>query len=301
LNGILNIIKPPGMTSFDVVNFLKRKTGMRRVGHTGTLDPAAAGVMAVCFGKATGAVEFMSEDTKEYTGELTLGITTDTQDATGNILSENSNIPEDEEIITAFSLFTGELVQTPPMFSAVSVNGTRLYSLARKGIEIERPCRKITVFRLEITDIDRMSTADVVKVIFHLECSKGTYVRTLCCDIGSSLGCGGHMSFLVRTRSGVFSIEDAVTIEEINSMPSPEGFVEKLHNPECVFLGTRYICLDDILMRKFCNGVYCDMDAQSYSCGEILRVYDSEMRFVALGCIIGSGDKIVLKNRKLFI
>lgn len=216
MDGIINVLKPPGMSSHDVVYFIRRKMKIKKVGHTGTLDPNAAGVLPICIGQATKVSNYLLEDTKAYRAELTLGITTDTQDFYGAILSENPVECSEDEIREAMLSFMGEYNQLPPMYSALKVKGKKLYDYARQGIEIERESRRINIFNIDIICIKNH------KVIFDVECSKGTYIRTLCHDIGTKLGCGGIMSFLIRTKSGEFKLEDSFTLESIKAHENPE-------------------------------------------------------------------------------
>lgn len=208
MKGIVNILKPPGMTSHDVINFLRKSLLIRKIGHSGTLDPAAAGVLPVFIGKATKAIEFFEQDGKEYVAELTLGINTDTADLLGKITKTSLVNVELGKIEQTLKKFTGNIEQIPPMYSAVRHKGKRLYELARKGINVERKPRKITISSIKLLDYDGF------KVKFKVCCSKGTYIRTLCEDIGNELGCGGCLSCLVRIRSGVFTIDKSISLEE---------------------------------------------------------------------------------------
>ncbi|MDA8233960.1 MAG: tRNA pseudouridine(55) synthase TruB [Clostridia bacterium] len=215
MDGIINVHKPPGMTSHDVVSFIRRTFRQKRVGHTGTLDPGVAGVLPICLGKATRVAQFLTDQDKAYRGELTLGFTTDTLDGFGQFTGEKdaSRLTEDE-IRQALVGFIGEIEQIPPMVSAVRHQGKKLYELARAGVEVERRPRKVTIHSLEILEIEGLSTAHP-KVSFDVVCSKGTYIRTLCDDIGARLGVGGYMSHLVRTRSGPFTLATAHPLEII--------------------------------------------------------------------------------------
>lgn len=209
MNGIILIDKPQEWTSHDVVGKLRGILHERRIGHSGTLDPLATGLLVIFVGRATRAVEFAEADTKEYIAGLRLGISTDTQDITGRVISSGGAVPDEFQLRKALEKFKGELEQIPPMYSAIKVGGKKLYELARKGESIERRSRHITVF-----DLDIAGRADDDYVL-RVSCSKGTYVRTLCNDIGQALGCGGCMSSLRRTKAGVFSVEDAHTIAEV--------------------------------------------------------------------------------------
>lgn len=209
--GIINVLKPPGMTSHDVVGFIRKLTGIKRVGHAGTLDPAAAGVLPVFIGPATRLIEYAADEDKSYRVELTFGYSTDTGDDTGNVITQADErfSPSAARVIAVLQSFVGEIDQVPPMYSALKVGGKRLYELARDGIEVARSARRIV-----IKDIDLVSLKDNI-ALFDVTCSKGTYIRSLCLDIGERIGCPAVMSFLVRTRVGTFACEDAFAIEEI--------------------------------------------------------------------------------------
>lgn len=212
MNGVLNIYKPQNMTSHDVVAIIRRTLGTKKVGHTGTLDPMATGVLPICVGRATKIVDFIQNDKKTYHGQLTLGITTDTEDCWGNKLIEKKVELSDDAIRDAFQQFIGDIEQVPPMYSALKVNGKKLYELARAGKTVERKARVRTIYALEILKIN----GPVID--FSVTCSKGTYIRTLCKDIGDFLGVGGHMSALVRTATGKFNLDDAIHIEDAKAM-----------------------------------------------------------------------------------
>lgn len=214
VNGVINILKPPGMTSHDLVGYVRRLSGQRKTGHSGTLDPGAAGVLPVFMGKATKIIEFMPGD-KEYRAEITFGYTTDTQDIQGRLTSEKSAASLSLEQVDALAReFVGELEQVPPMVSAVRHQGKRLYELARQGLEVPRPARRITVFKLTVVSGRGWGTPHP-RAIIDLSCSAGTYIRTICHDLGERLGCGALMSFLLRTRVGNFSVNEASTLEEL--------------------------------------------------------------------------------------
>lgn len=210
MTGIIIVNKPEGWTSHDIVAKLRRILGERRIGHGGTLDPMAMGVLPVFVGRATRAVEFMENADKEYIAALRLGISTDTQDITGNVLSEKTANVSREELEAVLDKFRGDIEQLPPMYSAIKVDGKKLYEYARKGAEIERKTRKITIHELEIAG-QREDGDFLLRVV----CSKGTYIRALCSDIGDALGCGGAMSALVRSRAGAYRIGEAHRMEDI--------------------------------------------------------------------------------------
>jgi tRNA pseudouridine55 synthase len=209
VKGAINVLKPPGMTSHDVVNFLRRLLKIKKIGHSGTLDPVAAGVLPIFIGKATKAIEFFVDDDKEYIAEIRLGVTTDTGDFEGsitNICPQKVDRLKFQEILKDFR---GEVLQIPPMYSAVHYKGRKLYEYARQGIVVERKPRKVKIHSLDLLDYGEKA------VIVRISCSKGTYIRTLCEDIGKKLGCGACLSCLVRVRSGPFLIDNSATLEEI--------------------------------------------------------------------------------------
>lgn len=219
MNGILLIDKPEGWTSHDVVAKLRGILRERRIGHSGTLDPMATGLLVVFIGKATKAVEFAESAEKEYIAGLRLGVATATQDTTGEIIAQKAVTVTENELDAVLEKFTGEISQLPPMYSAIKINGQRLYKLARRGDEVERKARNIRIFKLERTSEFSSDTKLCVA------CSKGTYIRTLCHDIGEALGCGGAMSSLRRVRAGAFSVSDAYSIEQIEAL-AEKGEVE---------------------------------------------------------------------------
>ena len=220
MNGIVIVDKPQGWTSQDVTARLRRVFQTRRIGHGGTLDPMATGVLPVFVGRATRGVEFFEHARKEYVTRLRPGIVTDTQDMTGTILEEHAVQLDDEKIEDALSQFRGEILQIPPMYSAIKVNGQKLYDLARKGKTVEREPRPVTIF-----DLTYLGMEDGC-IRLRVSCSKGTYIRTLCHDIGARLGCGGCMESLRRTRAGEYDISQAVPLQQLLESASPEQFLQ---------------------------------------------------------------------------
>lgn len=217
-NGILNINKPEGWTSQDVVAKLRGRLHIRRVGHTGTLDPMATGVLPVCFGKATRIIEYYDDDFKTYEAEMKLGMVTDTLDITGTVLETKPVDVSEEDVIQAIDSFRGWITQIPPKYSALKVNGKPLYKYAREGVEVEIKSRKIYVEDIQPVEVNLREN----RILFRVTCSKGTYIRTICDDIGKKLGCGGTMTALQRTQSGCFRVEDARTLSEILEMTDEE-------------------------------------------------------------------------------
>lgn len=211
MDGVLNIYKPSGPTSHDIVDEVRRLFGQKRVGHAGTLDPMATGVLVICLGKATRIVEYLMGAEKEYRARLILGISTDSQDSTGEIVSESdASFVTREALENAAARFVGEIEQVPPMVSAIRHEGKRLYKIAREGKIVERKPRRVSVYSIKVVDFVPGPRAEAELVV---SCGSGTYIRTLCADIGDALGCGGHMSGLERTRVGGFRVEDSVTLK----------------------------------------------------------------------------------------
>ena len=219
MNGIVIIDKPAGWTSQDVVSKLRGVLQTRRIGHGGTLDPMATGVLPVFVGRATRGVEFFEHADKTYEAVLRLGVLTDTEDITGTVLERRQVAVTKEQLLSVLEQFKGQIQQIPPMYSAIKVNGQKLYDLARKGKEVERKSRQITIFRLECLDFD----GQTAKLLVH--CSKGTYIRTLCKDIGMALGCGGCMEQLRRVSAGAYDIAQAVSMEEIVNSSQPQQYL----------------------------------------------------------------------------
>ena len=239
MNGILLADKPRDWTSYDVTAKLKGLCHTRRIGHSGTLDPMATGLLVLFLGRATRAVPFAGDHDKRYLASLRPGLVTDTQDITGNLLENRSCQVTDRELEEALCMFRGSIEQIPPMYSAIRVNGRRLYEIARRGGEVERKARPVTIRSLELLGHDENGD-----FILDVRCSKGTYVRTLCHDIGQVLGCGACLSSLRRTEAGVFSVEQAHTIEQL-SEASVAGTIENyLLGIETLFPGMRSVTVD---------------------------------------------------------
>lgn len=213
MDGVINVHKPVGMTSSDVVVWVRKHLNTRKVGHTGTLDPEVNGVLPICVGRATRLAEYLTNQGKSYRAEITFGIVTDTQDAQGEILHSIKPEINEDDFLKILPQFMGSIQQIPPMYSAVRHQGKHLYDLARQGIEVERVPRTINIRRLEFFS---WQEGEYPKAIFEVDCSKGTYIRTLCQDLGDALGCGAHMSKLVRLRSGPFRLEESWTLEQIS-------------------------------------------------------------------------------------
>lgn len=275
MDGIVNVNKPLGITSHDVVYRLRRLLGIKKIGHTGTLDPDASGVLPMCVGKGTKLAEMLTATDKQYLAELTLGAFTDTQDASGEVLQRfRVNVTEDE-IREKIADFVGEISQVPPMFSAIKVNGKKLYELAREGKTVEREARTVTIKNIEVQKVD----LEAKTVTMLVDCSKGTYIRTLCNDIGAALGCGGYMSSLTRTKTGRFCIEKSFTLEQIEEMlqNGDQSFMVPVAEalPEY-----RRITLADKNAKKVRNGIRISVEGLTE--GETYRVFDESGEFLIL-------------------
>lgn len=275
MNGIVNVNKPLGITSHDVVYRLRRILNIKKIGHTGTLDPDAAGVLPMCVGKGTKLAELLTGADKQYLAELTLGAITDTQDASGEILERfDVNVCE-EDIIRVIQSFVGEIEQIPPMYSAVKIDGKKLYELAREGKTVERKSRRVTILNIEVRNIDlKNNTVEML-----IDCSKGTYIRTLCEDIGKTLGCGGYMSKLTRTRSGRFKLEDAYDLETIEQMAMSGNF-DFLTPVENAMPEYPKAILAERNAKKVRNGI--KISVQGLDIGETYRVFDEQGEFLVI-------------------
>lgn len=257
LCGIICVNKPQGFTSFDVIAKMRGILKMKRLGHAGTLDPMATGVLPVFAGRATKACDILPDHDKTYEAGFRLGITTDTQDVTGKVTKERPANVTIEQLENVLKNFRGEIMQIPPMYSAVSVGGKRLYELARQGKEIEREARAVTIYCLEITEFDQSSQSGTLKV----SCSKGTYIRTLINDIGELLGCGGIMTSLVRRLACGFTLSDCVTLEQLQEAANSGGsFTEFVKPIESVFKGLPELRLSPAQERMYRNGVKLDLN-----------------------------------------
>lgn len=227
LEGVLPVCKPVDFTSHDVVAKVRRMTGVRRIGHTGTLDPKVTGVLPLCIGRATRMVEYIQDLPKEYEAELTIGYATDTEDATGSVIERVQKVElTEEEVISAILSFQGVIEQVPPMYSAVKVDGRRLYELAREGKDVERKARRVEIYRIELLGMERSGEYPVIR--FRCLCSKGTYIRTLCADIGRKLGYPAVMSNLIRTSSGSITLDRCLTLERIAELSEKGELAEYL-------------------------------------------------------------------------
>lgn len=283
MNGIILVDKPQDWTSHDVVAKLRGVLHERRIGHSGTLDPLATGLLVVFVGRATRAVEFAEADSKEYITGLHLGVSTDTQDITGNIVASSGALPDEAALREAIGRFIGDIEQIPPMYSAIKIGGKKLYELARRGESVERAPRKITVSAIDIAGRDGDD------YILNISCSKGTYVRTLCSDIGEALGCGACMSSLRRTRAGVFSVDDAHSLEDIEAA-AREGRLSDIILPvDTLFAPFPKLTVSQSAAKRLKNGNIIKISAED---GDY-RVYSDPEEFLLLGRVEGGKLKTI--------
>lgn len=280
MNGVINVYKEKGYTSHDVVARLRGILKQKKIGHTGTLDPEAEGVLPVCLGSATKLCDMLTDKRKEYIAEFLLGVTTDTQDMTGKLLSEvkvDITCEEAEQVIMSF---LGEYEQLPPMYSACKVNGKRLYELAREGKEVERKPRKVTIYELELLSVK------LPEIKIRVLCSKGTYIRTLCHDIGAKLGCGGAMKSLLRTQVERFSLEGAKKLSEIEVLAKADRVSDIVISVEEMFSQLPAITVKEPYEKAVQNGNPLFLrqitGKTGWMDGEQVRVYDSAKRFYGI-------------------
>ncbi|MBR6382716.1 MAG: tRNA pseudouridine(55) synthase TruB [Lachnospiraceae bacterium] len=297
-NGLINVYKEPGFTSLDAVAVLRGILKQKKIGHTGTLDPAAEGVLMVCLGNATKLCSFLEDKDKEYECKMLLGTTTDTEDTTGKVLSEKSVDCTDEEIIKAINSFVGDIKQVPPMYSALKKDGKKLYELARAGIEIEREARDIKIYAIEIKEIA------VPYVTFTVKCSKGTYIRSLCRDIGEKLGCGGCMEHLKRTAVSFFEEKDSLRLSRIEELAKAGKIDDFILKTEEVFkdLDSLYVLPES--KRIIDNGNPLLIDnvkelAAELTDGKKYKVYNAEGDFCAVYAF--DKEKKFFKPYKMFM
>lgn len=294
MTGIICLDKPRDMSSFMAVKRASRILGVKKAGHTGTLDPMATGVLVIMLGHCTRFIELLPEHRKSYTARVKLGVTTDTLDITGEILTTCDVNVTKEQLLSACEKFKGEIMQTPPMYSALKKDGERLYDLARKGIQIEREQRKITIEKLEIYDFDG------VEFSMDVTCSAGTYIRSLCDDIGRVLGCGAVMTELRRTEANGFSIENSVTLEELEKLVIENKAESVITSVERALMSYPEITVTKPQANRFHNGGALDYERLhgNYPVG-IYRVYSPEKILLGLGEI--KEEKGNLEVRRVLI
>ncbi|MEA5085541.1 MAG: tRNA pseudouridine(55) synthase TruB [Lachnospiraceae bacterium] len=303
MDGIINIYKEKGFTSHDVVAVVRRTINQKKVGHTGTLDPEAEGVLPVCVGRGTKLADYIMAADKQYLAQLTLGVTTTTEDHMGEVIETKPVDFDEEKIRIAVSKFTGEILQIPPMYSAIKIKGKKLYELAREGKEVERASRKICIENIEIKSFTPPNNVEIL-----VTCSKGTYIRTLCADIGKELGCGGHMSKLLRTRSGNFTLDNAITLEKLKEI-CENGYIESVLLPMEKALGTyNRIFVDkkaDKLLHNGCKiyDYFLKNSDHPYAVGDTVTAYDSENTLVGIFTVINDNEKnkVCIKPLKILL
>lgn len=294
-SGILLVDKPAGMTSHDVVGRVRRLFGTRQVGHTGTLDPDATGLLVVLVGRAVKAAEYLTGGVKRYRTVLQLGLTTDTEDLSGKVLTRCENVPDASAVGAVLPRFRGEILQVPPMYSALKVNGKKLVDLARRGVEVQRQARPVTVFALTAAP-----TGDETRYTLDVTCSAGTYIRTLCADIGRALGCGGAMAALCREAAGSFSLADAVTLDALDAMTAEER-AALLLPVERLFADCPAVTLPPFYERLCRSGceIYQKKIGTDFSVGARVRLC-GENGFFALGEVRDYPDGTAIKAVKRF-
>lgn len=303
MDGIINIYKEAGYTSFDVVAKLRGILKERKIGHTGTLDPQATGVLPVCIGKATKLCELMLDKEKTYEAVMLLGVTTDTEDLTGKVLAECISRVTKEDVCLAAEKFTGKYGQVPPMYSALKVDGKRLYELAREGKEIERKPREVEIFENTPIAFETDEEGFVKTVTLRVRCSKGTYIRSLLRDMGDFLGCGACMKSLIRTRAGAFSIETALTLEEVER-GRDAGRLMELIQPIDLFL-VKYPAVHVVseFEKYLYNGNQLELKMLSEPVnpkeGDGFRVYDNNGKLI--GLYLYRSERRQLQPEKMFL
>lgn len=280
INGILNVYKEAGFTSHDVVAKLRGICRQKKIGHTGTLDPEAVGVLPVCLGSGTKLCDMLTDKSKEYEAVLLLGQVTDTQDVTGTVLEEHEVTADEEQAVEAIRSFVGAYEQIPPMYSALKVNGKRLYELARAGKEVERKGRPVEIHNIEILSVS------LPEITFRVACSKGTYIRTLCHDIGQKLGCGGTMKSLKRTRVGIFTIDGALKLSRLEELAAQGRLEENVIPVEAMFTELPALTVKDAFARLIENGNafypgQAEENVRTPDGGQV-RVYDRKGRFYGI-------------------
>ena len=284
-SGILNLYKPGGPTSHDMIYRMRRLLGIKKIGHTGTLDPMAEGVLPICIGKGTKASGMLTDSDKAYRATMVLGMTTDTQDADGTVLTECRVDVSDAQLEETIARFTGEIEQIPPMYSAVKLNGKKLYELARRGEEIERPARKVRIDEIRLVERD----GDLITLDVY--CSKGTYIRTLCADMGDALGCGAYVNRLIRIKSGPFLLENAYTEETLSRMVQEGRGEDAITSLNEVYgdYPVRTVSGKELFLVQ--NGV--PLPARKETEGERIRICDTDGTL--LGISQREGDKLRMK------
>lgn len=306
MNGILNIFKPKGISSFQAVKEVKNILNIPKAGHAGTLDPSASGILLVCIGQATKIVQFLVDLKKYYQGEMILGISTDSQDSEGNIIQRKKvkNDIDEERIKRIFLKYKNINSQIPPMFSATYYKGERLYRLARKGIEVKRSPKKIKIYKLNLLNFNQKMNHPIIK--FEVVCSKGTYIRTLCNDIGNELGCGAYLSNLVRKKIGYFNLEDSINLDALKK----EKILEKkyLISIDSALKGLNNITVRNEAIKTVLNGgtisneqITTNTKISKIGRSKFIKIYDLENNLLSIGIPIKKNEKdLIFKPIKVF-
>ncbi len=298
MNGVLLIDKPKGFTSFDVIAVVRKLTGQRKTGHTGTLDPNATGVLTVLLGSATKAQDIILNHDKSYVAGFKLGLTTDTLDIWGTVTSKSESRVSRADVERLIPKFSGEIEQVPPMYSAVKKDGQRLYDLARRGIEVERKARKVTVYKLALTDFDEETQEGTLEI----SCSKGTYVRTIIDDLGTSLGTGAVMTALRRTFACGFSIDDCITLDDLKLLSEKGEAQTALRSVESLFYDCAEVKISDGQAKRFSNGGALDIARTALKKAEDIdgKIYRVKNADSFLGLAKADTSAGLLKIYKLF-
>ena len=298
MNGVLLIDKPKGFTSFDVIAVVRKLTGQRKTGHTGTLDPNATGVLTVLLGSATKAQDIILNHDKSYVAGVKLGLTTDTLDIWGTVTSKSESRVSRADVERLIPKFSGEIEQVPPMYSAVKKDGQRLYDLARRGIEVERKARKVTVYKLALTDFDEETQEGTLEI----SCSKGTYVRTIIDDLGTSLGTGAVMTALRRTFACGFSIDDCITLDDLKLLSEKGEAQTALRSVESLFYDCAEVKISDGQAKRFSNGGALDITRTALKKAEDIdgKIYRVKNADSFLGLAKADTSAGLLKIYKLF-
>ncbi len=303
MNGIINVLKPPGMTSHDVVSFMRKVLNIKKIGHTGTLDPEAAGVLPICIGKATKVAQYLTDKQKRYRANIKFGTVTDTYDSYGEIIRESGQVSIEPKVLEEIlKSFTGTISQRPPIYSALKVKGKKLYEYAREGKEVQIEERPVDIYELKLVGMEAEDEA-----MIDVLCSKGTYIRTLCYDIGEALGCGAYMSQLVRLGSSPFTIEDSNTLEEIKAAAEENRLDDIINGVELVFKDYKAITIKQSALSSIMNGnplfeQGVQQGFEKLSKDDNISIY-SEDGFIGIGIVRyeESGQRLYIKIEKVFI
>ncbi|MFA6666735.1 MAG: tRNA pseudouridine(55) synthase TruB [Armatimonadota bacterium] len=302
MDGVLNLNKPSGPTSHDMVSRIRRIFHQRRVGHAGTLDPMASGVLVICLGEATRIVEYLMDSKKLYRASAVFGIQTDTEDSTGTVTARTDCRSITQEMVErALPGFTGKIMQVPPMASALHHNGRRLYDLARAGQVVERQPREVEIYSLRLISF---KAGEHPAATFDIECSKGTYIRTLCADIGSALGCGGHMSSLARLAVGRFALEDACSPDDLEALASEGREGTALTSIDDALLDMQSLQVKEEDAMLLANGVLIPagraLGADKSPPETPIRIKSAKDRLIGIGRVVQKNNEYVIKPDKIF-